>query len=509
MTLTSFRGIDDNVVPQFIEEDLDPDAGLDIKKVWQDSIVADLTVNPDFNHVESDQPQVTVNQRFEVFFPERRPFFLENADFFVTPVNLLFTRRIADPRAGGRVTAKLGRWSFGTLVADDELPGTQLPANDPDAGDTAMFSTARISRDIGEQSRIGALHVRREFGGNENTVTALDGRIKWNERWVSSWQAASCSTARPGDPDDSGHAVFLDLSRSGRHFNYYGRFRDFSDNFEADAGFVPRTGIRDMFHFASFFWWPEGGGRLVRWGPEFLVRGVWDRNGKRLDDAFEVSLEWEFQGQTDLEINVNRSRERLTVEDFPVLTADKDFDTDFINVEYGSSLWKTFAIEGDTSIGKRINFNPLPGREPTPADWLGSALEISYRPIRPLDIDTTFFYNRFDNEQSGTQVLEDFIGRVRVNWQFSREFSLRSIVQYERTRPNESETSVTNRRNWNVDLLLTWRLNPWTAAYLGYNQNRRNVAIDEVTGTPRIVGTDELFKDSEQLILKLSYVFRR
>jgi outer membrane receptor protein involved in Fe transport len=151
----------------------------------------------------------------------------------------------------------------------------------------------------------------------------------------------------------------------------------------------------------------------------------------------------------------------------------------------------------------------LPGQEPAPVDWLGSALEISYRPIRPLDIDTTFLYNRFDNEHSGAQVLEDFIGRVRVNWQFSRELSLRTIAQYERTRPNESETSVTNRRNWNVDLLLTWRLNPWTAAYLGYNQNRRNVAIDEVTGTPRIVRTDELFKDSEQLILKLSYVFRR
>jgi hypothetical protein len=142
-----------------------------------------------------------------------------------------------------------------------------------------MFSTARVSRDIGEQSRIGVLHVRREFGGDENTVTALDGRIKWNERWVSSWQAASSATTRAGNPDDSGHAVFLDLNRSGRHFNYYGRFRDFSDDFEADAGFVPRTGIRDMFHFASFFWWPESGGRLVRWGPEFLVSGVWDRNG--------------------------------------------------------------------------------------------------------------------------------------------------------------------------------------------------------------------------------------
>ena len=74
----------------------------------KNALVLDATINPDFSQVESDEPQVTVNQRFEVFFPEKRPFFLENAAYFDTPINLVFTRRIADPEYGVRLTGKLG-----------------------------------------------------------------------------------------------------------------------------------------------------------------------------------------------------------------------------------------------------------------------------------------------------------------------------------------------------------------------------------------------------------------
>lgn len=508
-TASAFRGIVDDSVPRFAEENLDPDAGVDIKKVWRDSIVADLTLNPDFSQIESDQPQVTVNERFEVFFPERRPFFLENADIFNTPYNLLFTRRINDPRFGARLTAKVDRWTVGSLIANDELPGRMLDPTHPDAGEEAVFATARVSRDVGEQSSIGGMFVRREFSNDLNQVAALDGRIKWNDQWVSSWQAATSDTKSAGQVDLSGHATLFTLNRSGRNFNYFGRLRDISENFVAAAGFVPRTGIRDMLHFASLFWYPEDGGKVVNWGLEFLGGATWDRNGKRLDDVLEASIEWEFTGQTDLEINVNRSRERLTPTDFPTLVADREFDTDFINVEFGSAMWKTFAVEGDTSIGKRINFSPLPGEEPSRVDWRGTSLELSYRPLPQLAVDATVLHNRFDETDSGAQVIDDLIGRLRANWQFTRELSMRSIIQYERTDVNPLETSIDNRKNWNFDFLLTYRVNPWTAVYFGYNQNRQNLRIDESTGIPTIVRTDSLAKDSEQLILKISYLIRR
>lgn len=98
-------------------------AGLDAKWVFKDNMALDLTVNPDFSQVESDRPQVTVNRRFEVFFPEKRPFFLENANFFRTLSNLVFTRRIADPRFGARITGKSGPYTLGAILIDDEAPG--------------------------------------------------------------------------------------------------------------------------------------------------------------------------------------------------------------------------------------------------------------------------------------------------------------------------------------------------------------------------------------------------
>ena len=91
----------------------------------------DATINPDFAQVESDEPQITVNQRFEVLFPEKRPFFQENSGYFATPINLVFTRRIADPLYGIRLTGKKGPWSVGTLFADDQSPGESVAPNDP------------------------------------------------------------------------------------------------------------------------------------------------------------------------------------------------------------------------------------------------------------------------------------------------------------------------------------------------------------------------------------------
>src|SRR6266446_4346769 len=98
-------------------------AGLDAKFVAKDSLTFDVTLNPDFSQVESDDPQVTINQRFAVFFPEKRPFFIENAGFFMTPINLFFSRQIANPQFGSRMTGKLGKWTLGALIIDDRQPG--------------------------------------------------------------------------------------------------------------------------------------------------------------------------------------------------------------------------------------------------------------------------------------------------------------------------------------------------------------------------------------------------
>src|SRR5206468_11781296 len=193
----NFRAVDtrDPSQPRFNQIDARGKAGLDSKFVFHDSLVLDTTINPDFAQVESDQPQNTVNQRFEVFFPEKRPFFLEDANYFTVQVpsfgggltTLLFTRRIADPSYGLRLTGKEGPWNVGFLFADDKSPGKIVADNDPLFGKKAYFSIGRVTHDIGANSSFGFIYTDREFAGDFNRVGGVDGNYKINKNWNASF----------------------------------------------------------------------------------------------------------------------------------------------------------------------------------------------------------------------------------------------------------------------------------------------------------------------------------
>src|SRR5437588_9520318 len=130
--------------------------GLDFKAVLRDALTLDATANPDFSQVESDEPHVTINERFETFFPEKRPFFIENAGYFQTPVNLFFSRRIADPGMGLRMTGKAGRWALGAIGIDDRAPGG-LPAGEPAGGRRGGAGAIRPQRLSGRDASLGGL----------------------------------------------------------------------------------------------------------------------------------------------------------------------------------------------------------------------------------------------------------------------------------------------------------------------------------------------------------------
>src|SRR5499427_1113356 len=145
----SFRDIDqrDPANPFFESRTFQPEIGLDSKLILHDSFVLD---------------------------PEKRPFFLENSNYFTSPINMVFTRRIGHPEFGLRLTGKSGPWAVGVLGSDDRAPGETLPLTDPHAGDRATFAIARVSRDILDQSTVGAILTDREFAGGYNRVGGVD-----------------------------------------------------------------------------------------------------------------------------------------------------------------------------------------------------------------------------------------------------------------------------------------------------------------------------------------------
>ena len=170
-----FRDIDqrDPNHPLFESRTLKPDVGLDSKFILHDSFVLDGTINPDFSQIESDDPQITVNQRFEVFFPEKRPFFLENSNYFTSPINLVFTRRIGHPEFGLRLTGKSGPWAVGVLATDDRAPGEAL------APLIRTAATARHSRLRGLAATFWSSRPSEQFSPTVSLVVDITASAAW------------------------------------------------------------------------------------------------------------------------------------------------------------------------------------------------------------------------------------------------------------------------------------------------------------------------------------------
>jgi len=495
--------------PRYIDEDADTDVGVDAKFVFKDSLVLDLAVNPDFSQVESDEPQITVNERFEVFFPERRPFFLENADLFSTPFNLVFTRRISDPRVGARFTGKLGRWSFGTLAMDDEAPGKRVPENDPVAGKRANFGIIRLTRDIFQQSTIGMLVTDREFDGRRNRVVALDGRMLWNENWNSVWQVAHSKTdVAQGNIEDQ--AINASLNRSGRKLNYHFHYVEVGPEFRTRTGFLgsSRPDTRNFHARPSYRFRPEGE-TLLAWGPQLLVQRTWDFDDVRLDDEILLEMEWELAGQTEIFAGRRWYRELLRPEDFPNLNQNLDFTGHSWQLNVETAWLAKWSFSTNMVVGTRPNFEPAKGQFPELADGTDLSLNTTWRPISRLRLDGDFLFSELEQRGTGAKIFRNRIYRARMNWQFNRALSLRSILQFDSIEGDSALTSLEDDRNLNGDLLLTYLINPWTAVYAGYNSNFSNFEWVETENGRRVVPTRRrLNEDAHQVFVKFSYLWR-
>lgn len=276
----------------------------------------DVTANPDFSQVESDEPQITANQRFEVFFPEKRPFFLENANYFRTPINLVFTRRIADPQFGIRLTGKTGPYAIGGMLIDDEAPGKRVPDGDPRAGKRAGFGIFRVSRDVFSKSNLGVIFTDREFDDTYNRAGGVDGRWWINNNWSANFQAVVSSTRLAGGKSRSGPAYEVELKHDSRKINYTLIYNDRGKEFIAPAGFIPRANYRGLFQGLNYQFRPEGK-FLIAWEPYQEYERTWNRSGNRLDWTSYSSLIFDLARQSSFSVYHRENQSLLAGDDLP------------------------------------------------------------------------------------------------------------------------------------------------------------------------------------------------
>lgn len=479
--------------------------------VFKDKLVLDLAVNPDFSQVESDEPQVTVNQRFEVFFPEKRQFFLENASYFETPVGLLFTRRIADPLFAARLTGKLGPYAIGALFADDRSPGKSVVRTDPLFGKRAYFDIVRVNRDIGKNSTVGAIFANREFLGEFNRVGGLDLYLKLNKNWSSNAQAVASSTQARDGAYSAGPAYQLALDYSSRKVEFHPFYADHSSGFRTRTGFFQRPGIRRAGGFGRYQFRPEGK-HLQSHGPGMFTKTVWSREGLRLDDFINVNYQLNFLRQSGFGAFANVGRERLRPEDFSILAANRDYPIHHHGIFFRSAFYKWLSVFGEGGFGTETNFVP-PSGPPVSARNNYFNGNMTLYPISGLTIDNTYLLTRFRSGSSSASIFNNHIIRSKWNYQWNRELSFRFITQYTSTLANPQLTSLATTKNLNFDFLITYLLHPGTALYVGYNSNLQNLdprlRLDPNDPSGSFLRTRNLdTNDGRQFFVKLSYQFR-
>jgi hypothetical protein len=279
--------------------------GGDVKWLPHPNLSVDMAINPDFSQVEADAPQIGVNTRFALFYPEKRPFFLEGNDLWNSPIPAVYTRTITDPDWGGRLTGRPGNSSYTVLAARDQgggtliLPGPGSSRTVPQPADTTVF-LGRYRRSLGRSSFGGLATLREGEGPYFNRLGGLD--FQWYPAADDhvSGQVLFSDTRDPGGTGRSGHALLLGWERSARALGFSLQLEDLSDGFRADSGFVPQTGVRQVRSSVGYTFYPGGPIRSLR--PQTGYERVHQPGGDLVSEAlvlglaadgrFQAALDW-------------------------------------------------------------------------------------------------------------------------------------------------------------------------------------------------------------------------
>ena len=420
----------------------------------------DSAFNPDFSQVEADQPQVQVNQRYALFYAEKRPFFMEGADLFSTPLRLFHTRAIVDPEYGVKLTGKQGPFSAAALMARDRSAG----------GST--FDLLRMSGDIGKESSLGLSYSGKESGPRgSNRVAAVDGRFRLGKVYSLELQEAESYSRRPGMEPARGAAFSGTLVREARDLGFQFSYTDVSRDFEAGSGFVNRVDMRNGLACVWHKFWQKEG-PLIYWMPQAGYRRIYDTRSVLTDENPFASLTLSFPLQTFVYLEAAPA----TLERYEGV----DFRKRSWSFQVDSQPTSFFSTTLSGSAGKGISYDSDP---PVLGNSSEGSASVTLKPDSRLSLEQLFIKSRLDTE-SGDRIYDENIARTKATYQLSRNLSCRLMYQY-----------ATLGHSGFADALLGYTPTPGTAVYAGYD-----ISFSRDSGTLR--------RTREVFFTKVSYLFR-
>jgi hypothetical protein len=450
------------------------------------SITPNLTIsaaiNPDFSQIEADVPQIDVNQRFPLFFPERRPFFLEGNELFRSTGSLTFvnTRQIVDPDWGLKLTGKVGKNSIGLLSASDRAPGLRYSSNQPPFGKNAQFTIARYQRDLLKDSKIGLFVTDHRFAGTRNTVLSTDGQLRFSSVNTLGFQLSQSNTKDRDAHSSRGSATYSWYEHRGRHWRLNVADWRVSKDYQSRTGFIRRNGFSaNTGNFGYEFqakeraWW-------VNVRPFLAIRRL-KTDAKLLDESYiDPGLDITLARGIELYIYKSWHKDSFNNREFPYK---------FNHVYYLVNTFKRVAFEGFMQWGEGVNFDP---NRPGIGNAWDSQLKIVFKPNDRLNTELLHIKSKLNDKQSGIRLFNQDLIRSRTTYQFTRNNAIRAILDYD-----------TSKRQAGVSLLYAYTPKPNTALYVGYNDLIFN-GIDPLNN----LRSPGLFNLRRTFYTKLSYNFR-
>ena len=551
---------------RFVNEPIKQDIGVNFKLNITPNVTLDATYNPDFAEIEADAPVVTANQRFPIFFQEKRPFFLEGVEIFQSPLQPFYSRTIVDPDLATKLTGKVDKTSFGFLVASDKAPGnySEDERNDPVIrprideflDKNAFFGILRVKRDIGKENNLGFFATSRTFPKNRNFVGGFDGRFKLNGSTTSQFQVLGTHSrkfffdpvaARSSYRTGNGVGYYWNLDYTKKNFGYYAEASGRSRDYRADAGFTRRTNTNSAFFATRFSTDPKPKARIIRFDFRPAASINYDWKGRSQSAGLSSNFGLSLQGSTFINFGGGVSYERLFEEEFGAARTAARPNGAFFGAPERSTYQPYGSFNVNKTFNKKLSAGAFVGAIFNAFDFdfgnggFGSNIGTRFPRVSPAYL--AFVAENERRRQLGLPLINQSPGldpgegrqvdfavginykpsdplRISLDYRKSRLtrydtdltafdsniFTLRSTYQFTRFTFVRARVDYdTMRSNASGQLLFGWNPNPGTAVYVGYNDNANYNGFSPFTGQlePRFE------RNSRTFFIRASYLFRR
>jgi hypothetical protein len=433
---------------------IDPQPGLNFKWGMSSDLTMDLTLNPDFSHIEADAPQIDVNQRFALYYNEKRPFFLEGMEIFQFPddgLDIVYTRRIVDPAGGAKLSGKIGRFTYGLLSAYDVNPTENLwevSGSGEHRQDKALFNIFRMKTDVFNQSYIGLCLTDKEIDGSFNRVVAVDGQLRFNDKYFITFQASGSKTKFSDKETNVVPALYSQFMYLSKYAGGGVWWKSIHPDFEASSGFVNRVDYKSYGVFSFLNAYPQK--QYLNQLRLSLSAGIRDSYFEDIvqNKWIRTNLQFRFTEFNQLYITYMNEMERYE---------GIDFYKNWVRIEGENNLisWMPFGLYFQT--GNSIFYDP----DDPFMGWSNTyGVYVQFKPNKRLRVGMEFNKQTFWKKWGGELMFDFNVVRQRITYQISKALSLRAIMDY-----NHFDKEIYG------SFLVSYILKPGTVFFLGIDND--------------------------------------